>query len=83
MPACTVTTSGRGPSRTVILPIHAANCDTARTLALLGKALDECDCPHVTLTGGEPLLRPDLPRILEFLHAAQAQDDGDQQRTAA
>jgi pyrroloquinoline quinone biosynthesis protein E len=42
-------------------------CDTERTLALLGKALDETVCPHVTLTGGEPLLRADLNAILEFL----------------
>jgi len=41
--------------------------DTARTLNLLGKALDETDCRHVTLTGGEPLLRPDLPVLLDFL----------------
>jgi AdoMet-dependent heme synthase len=40
---------------------------TARTLELLAKALDETDCRHVTLTGGEPLLRPDLFDILEFL----------------
>ncbi len=43
--------------------------DTDRTLALLGKALDETECAHVTLTGGEPLLRADLPAILEYLHA--------------
>jgi hypothetical protein len=41
--------------------------DTPRTLGLLAKALDESDCSHVTLTGGEPLLRPDLPAILDFL----------------
>jgi len=41
--------------------------DTTRSLALLAKALDEIDCPHVTLTGGEPLLRPDLPQIVDFL----------------
>jgi len=41
--------------------------DTSRTLGLLAKALDESDCSHVTLTGGEPLLRPDLPAILDFL----------------
>jgi radical SAM protein with 4Fe4S-binding SPASM domain len=41
--------------------------DTGRTIALLTKALDETDCRHVTLTGGEPLLRSDLPDILEFL----------------
>ncbi len=42
--------------------------DTAGSLALLTKALDEVDCPHVTLTGGEPLLRADLPQIVDFLH---------------
>ncbi len=41
--------------------------DTPRTLDLLAKALDETICRHVTLTGGEPLLRPDLPLILDFL----------------
>ncbi|MGB7538138.1 MAG: radical SAM protein [Anaerolineales bacterium] len=40
---------------------------TARTLALLAKALDETACAHVTLTGGEPLLRADLPAILDYL----------------
>jgi radical SAM protein with 4Fe4S-binding SPASM domain len=40
---------------------------TADTLALLAKALDETSCRHVTLTGGEPLLRTDLPEILDFL----------------
>lgn len=42
---------------------------TERTLALLAKALDESDCQHVTLTGGEPLLRSDLPQIVDFLRA--------------
>jgi radical SAM protein with 4Fe4S-binding SPASM domain len=41
--------------------------DTERTLLLLGKALDETECPHVTLTGGEPLLRADLPVLLDFI----------------
>ncbi len=41
--------------------------DTSRTLDLLAKALDETSCPHVTFTGGEPLLRKDLPVLLEFL----------------
>lgn len=41
--------------------------DTAQTLALLNKALDETRCHHVTLTGGEPLLRQDLPEILDLL----------------
>jgi radical SAM protein with 4Fe4S-binding SPASM domain len=38
-----------------------------QTLALLSKALDETHCPHLTLTGGEPLLRQDLPQIVGFL----------------
>ena len=41
--------------------------DTAQTLALLNKALDEVRCDHVTLTGGEPLLREDLLAILDLL----------------
>jgi radical SAM protein with 4Fe4S-binding SPASM domain len=41
--------------------------DTAQTLALLNKALDETRCQHVTLTGGEPLLREDLPQVLDLL----------------
>ncbi len=47
--------------------------DTERTLALLGKALDETICSHVTLTGGEPLLRSDLPAILDFLRGRNKQ----------
>jgi radical SAM protein with 4Fe4S-binding SPASM domain len=41
--------------------------DTAGILALLTKALDETRCRHVTLTGGEPLLRQDLPQTLDLL----------------
>jgi radical SAM protein with 4Fe4S-binding SPASM domain len=41
---------------------------TREMITLLGKALDETTCNHVTLTGGEPLLRSDLFEILEFLH---------------
>ncbi len=47
--------------------------DTTRTLELLTKALDETICGHVTLTGGEPLLRKDLPVILEFLQKRHIQ----------
>jgi radical SAM protein with 4Fe4S-binding SPASM domain len=47
--------------------------DTGRTLALLDKALDETDCHHVTLTGGEPLLRQDLPHVLDLLRARGVQ----------
>lgn len=41
--------------------------DTARTLALLDRALGQVRCDHVTLTGGEPLLRADLCPILDWL----------------
>lgn len=41
--------------------------DTARTIALLTKVLNEIDCPHITITGGEPLLRRDLAVIVNFL----------------
>jgi MoaA/NifB/PqqE/SkfB family radical SAM enzyme len=41
--------------------------DTATTLELLNKSLDETRCSHVTLTGGETLLRKDLPQILDLL----------------
>jgi radical SAM protein with 4Fe4S-binding SPASM domain len=47
--------------------------DTAPTLDLLAKVLDESLCSHVTLTGGEPLLRQDLPEILEFLQQRHIQ----------
>ncbi len=48
-------------------PYPGGKLTTKQTLALLGKALDETICQHVTLTGGEPLLREDLPEILTFL----------------
>lgn len=54
-------------------PYPRGQLDTARTLDLLTKALDETLCSHVTLTGGEPLLRPDLPQILEFLQRRRVQ----------
>jgi radical SAM protein with 4Fe4S-binding SPASM domain len=41
--------------------------DTAQTLSLLNKALDETHCRHITLTGGEPLVREDLFQILDLL----------------
>jgi|WetSurMetagenome_2_1015567.scaffolds.fasta_scaffold183297_2 radical SAM protein with 4Fe4S-binding SPASM domain len=47
--------------------------DTSSTLDLLAKALHETFCSHVTLTGGEPLLRSDLPQILEFLQKRHVQ----------
>ncbi len=48
-------------------PYPRGELDTSRTLGLLAKALDETDCSHVTFTGGEPLLRPDLPVLLEAM----------------
>ncbi len=35
---------------------------------LLARVLDQVDCNHVTLTGGEPLLRGDLPETVSFLN---------------
>ena len=46
---------------------------TADTLAMLDKVLDETDAGHVTLTGGEPLLRPDLPDIVAHLNRRHCQ----------
>lgn len=40
---------------------------TGDTLAMLGKLLDETGASLVSLSGGEPLLRPDLPQIVDFL----------------
>ena len=53
----------RGPQG----PYPRGESDTRRTLALLNKALNETRCDHVTLTGGEPLLRSDLTQILDLL----------------
>ncbi len=50
-------------------PYPRGQMGTKDLLALLGKALAEVSCPHVTLTGGEPLLRPDLFEVLDLLHA--------------
>jgi radical SAM protein with 4Fe4S-binding SPASM domain len=41
--------------------------DTASMLELLSIALDQTGCHSITLTGGEPLLRADLPFLLDFL----------------
>jgi radical SAM protein with 4Fe4S-binding SPASM domain len=48
-------------------PYPRGELGTAEVLALLTKALDQTGCRHVTLTGGEPLLRQDLPHIVDFL----------------
>jgi len=60
----------RGPQA---VPYPRGQLDTARTLGLLNKALAETRCYHVTLTGGEPLLRPDLLQIVEFLQQRRVQ----------
>lgn len=48
-------------------PYPRGELDSDQTLWLLDKALAESHCGHVTLTGGEPLLREDLPQILNLL----------------
>ncbi|MHC4607719.1 MAG: radical SAM protein [Planctomycetota bacterium] len=40
---------------------------TAATLIMLQKLLDETGASLVSLSGGEPLLRPDIPEIIDFL----------------
>jgi radical SAM protein with 4Fe4S-binding SPASM domain len=49
-------------------PYPPGELSTEETLRLLSKALDETRCAHVTLTGGEPLLREDLLQILDLLN---------------
>jgi len=49
-------------------PYPKGQLGPSTTLDLLRKALDETHCPHITLTGGEPLLRKDLPQILDLLY---------------
>ena len=46
---------------------------TADTLAMLDQALSETGIAHVTLSGGEPLLRPDLGEIVDWLAARDVQ----------
>jgi radical SAM protein with 4Fe4S-binding SPASM domain len=41
--------------------------DSADLRPLMAHVLDQVDCDLVTLTGGEPLLRPDLPEMVSFL----------------
>ncbi|MBM4033404.1 MAG: radical SAM protein [Planctomycetes bacterium] len=40
---------------------------TGETLAMLGKMLDETGASLVTLSGGEPMLRGDVYRVVDFL----------------
>lgn len=48
-------------------PYPREELGTADTLAMYGKMLDETGAKLVTLTGGEPLLRADLPQMVEYL----------------
>jgi radical SAM protein with 4Fe4S-binding SPASM domain len=67
-PSLPVFGGGRGGTqRSCVHGDERGELNLPRSLALLSKALDEIDCPHVTLTGGEPLLRPDLPQMVDFL----------------
>jgi len=50
-------------------PYPAGELGPAETLAMLDRVLDETAVREVTLTGGEPLLRPDLVEIVEHLRA--------------
>jgi len=43
--------------------------DTAGLLDLLGRVVEEEGLTQITLSGGEPLLRPDLPEIVDWLCA--------------
>lgn len=52
-------------------PYPRGELGSLETLALLRKALDETHCRHVTLSGGEPLLREDLSQILDLLRERQ------------
>ena len=62
---------GEPPSSPI--PYPRGELDTTQTLHLINKALDETDCHHVTLTGGEPLLRADLPILLDTLRKRNTQ----------
>jgi radical SAM protein with 4Fe4S-binding SPASM domain len=42
---------------------------TAATIDLLDRFLSQTGARHVTLTGGEPLLRDDLPELVAFLNS--------------
>ncbi len=60
----------RGPQQP---PYPRGELDTRRTLDMLTLALDQTACAHVTLTGGEPLLRPDIYEILDHLGRRRVQ----------
>lgn len=51
------------------LPYPAGELPTGETLAMLGKLLDETGARLVSLSGGEPMLRPDVYEIVDFLRS--------------
>ena len=53
-------------------PYPMGELDTAGTLDILGRMLDQTRAKLVTLSGGEPLLRKDLFEIAEFLFLRRA-----------
>jgi radical SAM protein with 4Fe4S-binding SPASM domain len=48
-------------------PYPMGELGTTGTIALLSRVLDETGASLVTLTGGEPLVRPDLDVLVDFL----------------
>jgi MoaA/NifB/PqqE/SkfB family radical SAM enzyme len=46
-----------------------ATRSTDETLAALSEILAKTDCDYVAFSGGEPLLRPDLIQLIEFVHS--------------
>jgi len=53
-------------------PYPTGEPGTDETLKMLGRMLDQTGASLVTLTGGEPLLRPDLFDMAEFLRGRSA-----------
>lgn len=50
-------------------PAETAPAEEGDLAALLAHVLDQADCGHVTLSGGEPLLRDDIEDVARFLSA--------------
>ena len=48
-------------------PYPPGQLSPEQTIHLLDQVIAQIQCSHITLTGGEPLLRPDLPEIVGFL----------------
>jgi len=65
-------THGRDAHATHGQDVHAAELPTGETLAMLGAMLDQTGARLVSLSGGEPLLRPDIFEIVDFLRGRGA-----------